>query len=166
MGKRGSGSRATPATVAVADAGVDHRLHTYEHDANASSYGAEAAEVLGVEPDRVLKTLVAEAAGVLVVGVVPVAASLDLKAIASAVGARRAVMADPAAAERRTGYVVGGISPLGQRQRLATVVDASVEQHDTVFVSGGRRGLEIELAPQDLIRLTGATVAAIARPGR
>ncbi|WP_103500754.1 MULTISPECIES: Cys-tRNA(Pro) deacylase [unclassified Streptomyces] len=163
--KRGSAERGpggTPATVAATAAGVAFTVHSYEHDPAAPSYGEEAARALGTEPARVFKTLVAEVDGRLTVAVVPVAGSLGLKALAAAVGGKRAAMADPAAAERSSGYVRGGISPLGQRRPLPTVVDASALDHPTVFVSAGRRGLEIELAPADLVRLTGAGVAPIA----
>jgi Cys-tRNA(Pro)/Cys-tRNA(Cys) deacylase len=153
----------TPAVVALERAGVVYTLHTYDHDPSASSYGAEAADALGVDPNRVFKTLVASTGPDLVVGVVPVVAQLDLKALAGALGAKRAVMAEPADAERATGYVLGGISPLGQRRRLRTVIDASATSWPTVFCSGGRRGLEIELAPGDLARATAGRVAAIAR---
>jgi Cys-tRNA(Pro)/Cys-tRNA(Cys) deacylase len=153
--------KGTPATALLAKQGVAHRVHSYAHG-NGQAYGPEAAELLGLDPQRVFKTLVADVDGALTVGVVPVSATLDLKALAGAVGGKRARMADVAAAERATGYVAGGISPLGQRKRLATVVDASAQMWDTVFCSGGRRGLEIELAPADLVRLCGATVAAIA----
>ncbi|TDC26022.1 Cys-tRNA(Pro) deacylase [Streptomyces sp. 8K308] len=153
----------TPATVAASRAGVPFTLHAYEHDPAVGSYGEEAARVLGVDPGRVFKTLVAEVDGELVVALVPVSASLGLKALAAAVGGKRAAMAEPAAAERATGYVRGGISPLGQRRRLRTVVDGSAVDLASVFVSAGRRGLEIELAPADLIRLTGAVSAPITR---
>ncbi|MFD6532235.1 Cys-tRNA(Pro) deacylase [Streptomyces sp. NPDC060184] len=153
----------TPATVALTAAGAAFTVHAYEHDPAAPSYGEEAAEALGVSPDRVFKTLVADVDGELTVAVVPVAGSLDLKALASAVGGKRAAMADPAAAERTTGYVRGGISPLGQRKRLRTVVDASAGSHPTICVSAGRRGLEVELAAADLARLTGAVFAPIGR---
>ena len=123
----------------------------------------EAAEALGVPPERVFKTLLAEAGGVLVVGIVPVTGQLDLKALARAVGASKAAMADPAAAERSTGYVVGGISPVGQKRALSTVLDDSALRHETVFVSGGRRGLDLELTPADLVRATGAATAPIRR---
>ncbi len=157
-------SGGTPATVALASAGVTFTVHSYEHDpATASSYGEEATQRMGVAADRVFKTLVAEVDGAPTVAVVPVAGALDLKALAAAAGGKRAAMADPAAAERTTGYVLGGISPLGQRKRLPTVVDASALGHPTVYVSGGRRGLEVELAAADLVRLTGATTARIAR---
>ncbi|WP_326690987.1 MULTISPECIES: Cys-tRNA(Pro) deacylase [unclassified Streptomyces] len=160
--KQKSGS-ATPAIVAASGAGVEFTTHAYEHDPAAPSYGLEAAEALGVAPEQVFKTLVAEVDGALTVAVVPVSASLDLKALASAVGGKRATMADPAAAERTTGYVRGGISPLGQRKKLPTVLDASATEQATVCVSAGRRGLEIELAPGDLAALTDATVAPVAR---
>ncbi|MCZ2527615.1 Cys-tRNA(Pro) deacylase [Streptomyces sp. NPDC059506] len=166
MGKkdRAKGGSGTPATVALTAAGVAFTVHTYEHDPAAASYGGEAAEAMGTDPARIFKTLVADVDGTLTVAVVPVSGSLDLKALASAVGGKRAAMADPAAAERTTGYVRGGISPLGQRKRLRTVVDATALEHGTVFVSAGRRGMEVELPPQDLVRLTGATTAPVARP--
>ncbi|MGI5351854.1 Cys-tRNA(Pro) deacylase [Streptomyces sp. CA-250714] len=154
---------ATPAIVAATEAGIPFETHAYEHDPAAPSYGEEAAEAMGVPPERVFKTLVAEVDGALTVAVVPVSASLDLKALASAVGGKRAAMADPAAAERTTGYVRGGISPLGQRKQLPTVLDASAEEHAAICVSAGRRGLEIELAPSDLAKLTGAVIAPVAR---
>lgn len=154
----------TPAVEAARRAGVPFQVHEYRHDPAASSYGLEAAEALDVEPERVFKTLVAAVDGVgLVVGVVPVAGSLDLKALAAAVGGKKASMAEAAEAERATGYVVGGISPLGQKKRLRAVLDASALSFETVFVSAGRRGLEIEVAPTDLASLQGADVAAIAR---
>ncbi|MFG2821332.1 Cys-tRNA(Pro) deacylase [Kitasatospora sp. NPDC048365] len=153
----------TPATVALEAAGVAFTVHAYDHDPGAASYGGEAAEVLGIPAQRVFKTLVADVDGALTVGVVPVSGQLDLKALAAAVGGKRAAMADPAAAERSSGYVLGGISPLGQRRALPTVVDASALDHPTVFVSAGRRGLEVELAPAELVRLTGARTAAIGR---
>ncbi len=152
--------------MALARAGVPHQVLAYDHDPGAPSYGLEAAEALGVEPDRVLKTLLARVDGRLVVAVVPVSGSLDLKALAAAAGGKRAELADPADAERATGYVVGGISPIGQRRALPTVVDASASGYPTVLVSAGRRGLEVSLAPADLVALTTATVAAIGRaPG-
>lgn len=153
--------KGTPAIALVARRKVAYRVHEYAHDPRSSSYGAEAAEALGVAPERVFKTLVAEVDGTLTVAVVPVSASLDLKALAAAVGGKRATMADPVAAERATGYVRGGISPLGQRKRLPTVLDASVSAFDTVYFSAGRRGLELELAPGDLVGLTGGVVAAL-----
>ena len=155
---------ATPATTALTRAGVAFVVRGYEHDPRATSYGLEAAEALGVDPARVLKTLLAVVDGALTVAVVPVTGQLDLKALARAVGGSRAVMADPADAERATGYVVGGISPIGQRRRHRTVVDATALDHDTVLVSGGRRGLDLELAPADLVRVTEAVTASIGRP--
>jgi Cys-tRNA(Pro)/Cys-tRNA(Cys) deacylase len=154
--------RGTPATALLASQRVSHTVHTYDHDPRHASYGSEASETLGLSPDRVFKTLVAEVDGALTVGVVPVATQLDLKALAAAVGGKKAKMADVAAAERATGYVAGGISPLGQRKRLPVVLDASATNFDTIFCSGGRRGLEIELAPTDLARLANAIVAPIA----
>ncbi len=153
----------TRATAALARAGVAFTEHTYAPASGATSYGEDAARQLGVDPSRVFKTLVAQADGRLVVAVVPVARQLDLKALATAAGAKRAQLAEPATAERATGYVVGGISPLGQRRRLHTVVDASAGAHPTIHVSGGRRGLQIELAPTDLVALTGASVAPVSR---
>ena len=153
----------TPAVAALQRAAVEHQLHAYDHDPAARSYGQEAADVLGVEAGRVLKTLVASVDDRLAVAVVPIDAELDLKALAAALGAKRATMADPAEAERATGYVVGGISPLGQKRRLTTVVDDSAPRWPTVFVSAGRRGLEVELTPQDLVAATGASVASVAR---
>lgn len=154
-------SQGTPATAALAAAGVPFVLHPYAHDPGTASYGLEAAEVLGIEPERVFKTLMVEVEGRLAVAIVPVSGNLDLKAVAAALGSKKAAMADPKAAERRTGYVLGGISPLGQRQSSPTVLDKSALDFATVLVSGGRRGLDIELAPADLIRLTGATTAHI-----
>ncbi|HEY0216570.1 MAG TPA: Cys-tRNA(Pro) deacylase [Cellulomonas sp.] len=154
----------TPALHALAEAGVAHTAHPYEHDpASTLGYGLEAAEVLGVDPERVFKTLMTSVDGTLTVAVVPVTGRLDLKALAQAVDGKKATMADPAAAERATGYVVGGISPLGQRSAHPTVLDETVWLFDTVLVSGGRRGLDVELAPDDLVRLTSAVVAPIAR---
>ncbi|MFD7165636.1 Cys-tRNA(Pro) deacylase [Streptomyces violascens] len=163
MAKKKQQSGGTPATVALTNAGTAFTVHAYEHDPSSASYGDEAAQALGVTPDRVFKTLVADVDGELTVAVVPVAGSLDLKALASAVGGKRASMADPAAAERTTGYVRGGISPLGQRKRLRTVLDDSASAHATICVSAGRRGLEVELSPADLAALTGALLAPIGR---
>lgn len=164
MAKKQAGHAGTPALVALARAGVPFTEHPYTHDAASDlSFGLEAAAALGVPPAQVLKTLVADVDGRLVVGIVPVAGTLDLKALARAVGGKRAVMAPQAAAERATGYVVGGISPLGQKQRLTTVLDETALDHETVYVSGGRRGLDVGLAPADLVRLTGASTGAIAR---
>lgn len=163
MAKSKRGSAGTPATVALTRAGVSFTTHAYEHDPAASSYGLEAAEALGLDPEQVFKTLFVEVDGRLVVGIVPVSRQLDLKAVAAAVNGKKATMADPAAAERATGYVVGGISPLGQKRPHPTVLDETALVFETVYVSGGRRGLDIGLAPQDLVRLTKATTAAIAR---
>lgn len=151
----------TPATALLARGKVPHALHPYE-PTGSGAYGPDAAEALGVDPRRLFKTLVVALDGRLAVGVVPVAGSLDLKAIAAALGGKKAAMAEPAAAERATGYRTGGISPLGHRSRLAVVVDSSAAEWETVYVSAGRRGLQVSLAPADLVRLTGATVADIA----
>ena len=150
--------RETPATRAAKAAGITYTLHEYDHDPRAASYAGEAAEVLGLDPRRVFKTLVVSVGDDLAVAIVPAADQLDLKAVG-----KRAAMADMARAEKVTGYVAGGISPLGQRKGLPTFLDESAEQHDTVFVSAGRRGLEIELAPADLVVLTGADVRPLAR---
>jgi len=153
----------TPATVALEKAGVTFTVHAYDHDPRSASYGLEAADALGLDPDAVFKTLLAEVDGELVVAVVPVSGQLDLKALASAVGGKRAAMADPAVAERTTGYVVGGISPIGQRRRLRTVVDESASARPAVYVSGGRRGVDLGLDPADLVRVLNAQVARIGR---
>jgi Cys-tRNA(Pro)/Cys-tRNA(Cys) deacylase len=150
--------KGTPAIAAATRAGVAFSVHEYAHDPRAASYGLEAAEKLGLDPARVFKTLVADVDGTLTVAVLPVEAQLDLRALG-----KRARMADAGAAERATGYVTGGISPLGQRRAHPTVVDESALEHETVHVSAGRRGLELELAPADLVELTGARVASIAR---
>ena len=154
--------KGTPATALLVKQKVPHTLHAYDHDPRAESYGLEAVEALGLERARVFKTLVAEVDGRLVVGVVPVTGQLDLKALAAAAGGKKAKMADPAAAQRATGYVLGGISPLGHRSRLPVVIDASAPTFETVFCSAGRRGLEVEVAPGELVRLTSAVVAPIA----
>ncbi len=154
----------TPATVALDRAGVVYRRHPYAHDPAAPSYGLEAAEALGVAPERVFKTLLVDTGAGLAVGVVPVAGQLDLKAMAAALGVKSVRMADTAAAERSTGYVVGGISPVGQRRPLPTVLDASALGNDTVYVSGGRRGFDLEMASADLLAVTGASLAPIGRP--
>ena len=154
----------TPATTLLDRTGTRYTLHTYDHDARGTAgYGEEAAAALGVSPERVFKTLLVEVDGTLTVVVVPVSRQLDLKALAAAVGGRRAVMADPAKATRATGYVLGGISPLGQRTRLRLVLDETASALDTVYVSAGRRGLEVELTPGDLLDATGGTTAAISR---
>ncbi|MHA7270535.1 Cys-tRNA(Pro) deacylase [Arthrobacter sp. HLT1-20] len=158
-------SAGTPATLALTAAGVPFTAHSYAHDPANTSYGMEAAEVLGVPPERVFKTLMADVAGTLMVAIVPVNGMLDLKALAQAVGHKKATMADPAAAQRRTGYVLGGISPLGQRQQSPTVLDESALLSESIYVSGGRRGFDVELSPTDLISLTKATTAKIGAPG-
>jgi Cys-tRNA(Pro)/Cys-tRNA(Cys) deacylase len=150
--------RRTPAVVAAERAGISFELHEYAHDPRSSSFGLEAAEKLELGPARIFKTLVADVDGTLTVAVVPVEAQLDLGALG-----KRARLADVKAAERATGYVAGGISPLGQRRRLPTVVDESALSFQTIHISAGRRGLELELAPHDLIALTGARLAAVAR---
>ncbi|MEJ2308926.1 MAG: Cys-tRNA(Pro) deacylase [Gammaproteobacteria bacterium] len=155
----------TPAIKAAEKAKIPFRVHEYSHDPNAESYGLEAAEALGIAPARVFKTLLVELAGdgELAVGIVPVDAQLDLKAVASAAGVKKCRMADPAMAERVTGYIVGGISPLGQKKRLRTFLDRSASGFDTINVSAGRRGLEIELAAVDLLGLVNGAFADIAR---
>jgi Cys-tRNA(Pro)/Cys-tRNA(Cys) deacylase len=153
----------TPAVDTARKAGVEFELLSYAHDPGAESYGFEAAEALGLDPSSVYKTLVASVDGRLAVAVVPVDRSLDLKALADALGGKRAEMAPADAAQRATGYVLGGISPLGQRRRLPTVVDAAALSLPRIHVSAGRRGLELALAPADLVRLCGATTAPIAR---
>ncbi len=153
--------RGTTATVALERARIPFTVHEYPHDPRHESYGQEAAQALGVPAERIFKTLIAAVDGALVAGVVPVGGQLDLKALAAAAGGKKAAMADVTAAERATGYVAGGISPVGLRKRLPVVLDASALAHRTVFCSGGRRGLEIELDPADLVRAAGATVASI-----
>jgi Cys-tRNA(Pro)/Cys-tRNA(Cys) deacylase len=155
--------QATPALDVAENAGISYSVHTYEHDPAHESFGLEAAEKLGVDPLRVFKTLVVANGGELCVGVVPVEKHLDLKAMASALNVKSVAMADVALAERTTGYVAGGISPLGQKKKLRTVLDESMNDFDTVQVSAGKRGLEIELAPSDLATLTDANFAPIAR---
>lgn len=164
-------ARGTRAIDVLRRAGVAHSVHEYETEPATGrdrdtrpSYGLDAAAALEMDPRRIFKTLVATVDDRLAVAIVPVAAELDLKRLADALGGRRAAIADPAAAERATGYVVGGISPLGQRRPLPTVLDASAGDNATIFVSAGRRGLQIELAPSDLARLASAVVAPIARP--
>ncbi len=152
----------TPAAKALLAAGVDFTLHPYDHADGATNFGEEAAHALGVDPARIFKTLVADIGGELVVGVVPVAGHLDLKALAAALGAKKASLADPAVAARSSGYVVGGISPVGQRTLLRTVLDSSADDFATIFVSAGKRGLQLELAPADLRQVTGARSGAIA----
>ena len=167
--KQKASSGGTPATVALTRAGVAHDLHPYDHDSGPpgghAAYGLEAVAALGLDAKQVFKTLVARVDGRLVVAVVPVSGTLDLKALAAAVGGKKAEMAEPADAERATGYVVGGISPLGHRSRLDVVVDETATGLDRVYVSAGRRGLQVSLAPADLVAVSGARVAPIGRPG-
>ena len=156
-------TRGTTATIALERAKIRFALHEYTHDPRADSFGLEASAALGVPPERMFKTLVATVdGGALAVGVVPVSRHLDLKALAAAVGGKKAVMADAATAERATGYVVGGISPVGQKRRLPIVIDASALELAAMFCCAGRRGLQMEIAPADLIKATGAKVAGIA----
>lgn len=155
----------TPAIIMAEKANIEFSIHEYEHEASAESYGVEAAEKMGVAPERVFKTLVASTGDkTFGVAIVPVTGQLNLKSFARALSVKRAEMADPVDVERITGYVLGGVSPLGQKKRLATVIDASAQGFDTVFVSAGRRGLEIELAPGDLARLTSASYFDVAQP--
>jgi Cys-tRNA(Pro)/Cys-tRNA(Cys) deacylase len=156
----------TPATLSLTKAGIAFTSHVYDHDPAAPSYGLEAAAVLGLAPAEVFKTLMAMVDGQPAIAVLPVDRTLDLKALAAALGGRRAEMADPAIAQRLTGYVVGGISPIGQKKALPTVIDASAQDLPRMYVSGGQRGFDIGLAPDDLARATGAMFAAIARAGR
>ncbi|WP_100638916.1 Cys-tRNA(Pro) deacylase [Marinobacter salexigens] len=152
----------TPGIDAASKAGIFHTIHEYEHDPASTGYGNEAADKLGVDPARIFKTLVANVDGkTLVVGVVPVTGMLSMKLIAKAAGGKKAVMADPQDAQRRTGYVLGGVSPLGQKNRLKTFIDSSAEEFETVYVSAGRRGLEIELSPADLAKLTGGKLVPL-----
>jgi len=153
----------TPAVLALTRAGISHTLHAYDHDPRVTNYGLEAAAALGVDAESVFKTLLADVDGSLVVGIVPVTGQLDLKALARAVGGSRAAMADPAAAQRATGYIIGGISPLGQKRSHPTVLDETAILHEVIYVSGGRRGLDIGIAPDDLIAATRGRYAAIAR---
>ena len=169
MPTRSSGG--TPATVALRRSGVPFTLHAYDHDPRAASYGLEAAAALGLDPARVFKTLLAlvdpppgsSPRGRLVVGIVPVSVQLDLKALARTLGGSRATMADAADAQRATGYVVGGISPIGQKRAHPTVVDTSALDHSMILVSAGRRGLDLEIAPADLVLVTSALLAPISR---
>ncbi len=153
----------TPATVALTAAGIAFTPHAYEHDAANTNFGLEAADALGVDADQVFKTLLADVDGALTVAIVPVTGKLDLKALAAAVGGKKAEMADARVAERKTGYVVGGISPVGQKTPHVTVLDETAELYESIFVSGGRRGFDIELSPSDLLLITGGFTAAIAR---
>ena len=152
----------TPAVNAVRKARVVYQIHDYAHDASSASYGLEAAEKLDVAEERVFKTLVVSLdSKALAVAVIPVSSMLSMKLVAKAAGAKKATMAEPAAVERSTGYVLGGVSPLGQKKRLKTIIDSAASDHPTVYVSAGRRGLEIELGPGDLAELTGASFAGI-----
>ncbi|CAM3271743.1 aminoacyl-tRNA deacylase [Mycobacterium colombiense] len=158
---------ATPGIAALVKAGVPHEVLTFEHDRREHSFGAEAVEALtaaaGIEPGQIYKTLIIAVPGGLAVAIVPVTARLALKAAAAALGVARASMADAAVAERATGYVLGAVSPFGQRKKLPTVVDSGALAWERVFCSAGRRGWEVAVAPQDLIRVTGAITAAISR---
>ncbi|WP_277962338.1 Cys-tRNA(Pro) deacylase [Pseudomonas sp. RIT-To-2] len=155
----------TPALDLLKKARAEHRVHSYEHDPKAASYGLEASEKLGLNPEQVFKTLLASSEkGELLVAVVPVAGTLDLKGLAHAAGVKKCEMADPAAAQRSTGYLLGGISPLGQKKRLRTFIDQSAQPLTTMFVSAGRRGLEVELAPALLAEHTRGSFADIGRP--
>ena len=160
MGKRSPAG--TPALVALQRAGIAHTVHTYDHDPSRQDYGIEAAEALSLPPASIFKTLLADVDGTAVVAIIPVTSQLNLKALAASRGSKRARMMEVAAAERLTGYVAGGISPLGQRKALPTVIDASAGDLPTIYVSGGQRGLDIGIAPQELMQLTHATFAPIA----
>jgi len=146
----------TPAINILKKAKVDYEVHEYTHDSQNQSYGLEAVEKMGVQESRVFKTLVVSAeSNLFVVAVIPVSSMLSMKLIAKIVGAKRASMADALAVERSTGYVLGGVSPLGQKKKLKTIIDSSAENFSTIYISAGRRGLEIELNPNDLKNLTG-----------
>mgnify|MGYP000347165871 CR=1 FL=1 len=154
----------TPGIIAAKKNKISHRVHEYCHDESSESYGLEAAEKMGVPEERVFKTLVVSLdSKELVVGVIPVSSMLSMKLIAKAAGAKKASMADKSDVERSTGYVLGGISPLGQRKRLRTIIDSSAKKYSTVYVSAGRRGLEIELSPDDLSKLTSGAIAEICK---
>ena len=161
--RKGGGSAGTRATTALQAEGVSFVAHSYEHDPAAPSYGLEAAQALGIPPERVFKSLVVDTGAGLAVGIVPVDRQLDLKAIAHALGVKRADLAVAAAAQRATGYVLGGISPFGQTKALPTVLDDGALNYETILVSGGRRGFDVEVAPADLVRICRATVAPISR---
>ncbi|GAB2449925.1 Cys-tRNA(Pro)/Cys-tRNA(Cys) deacylase [Conyzicola lurida] len=163
MSKRTDAAAGTPATLALTAAGIRFLPHAYDHDPGTTNYGIEAATALGLDPEQVFKTLLADVDGALVVAIVPVTGKLDLRALAREVGGKKAVMADPAVAQRKTGYIVGGISPIGQKNPHTTVLDETAELYPSIFVSGGRRGFDIELAPADLLAITNGTTAAIAR---
>lgn len=166
MAKNDARQPGTPATVALSRAGIAFTSHVYEHDPAAASFGLEAAEALGLDPAEVFKTLMATVDGTPVIAVVPVTSTVDLKALAACCHGRKAEMADPAMAQRLSGYVVGGISPVGQKKPLRTVIDDSAQSLSVMYVSGGRRGFDIGLAPSDLATATKAEFAAIARAGR
>ena len=151
----------TPAINAAKKVKIPYTVHEYVHDPACASYGLEAAEKLNINPSRVYKTLVADLGGEIVVAVIPVTAMLSMKLLANAAGAKKAAMADKSLVERTTGYVLGGVSPLGQKKRLRTFIDASARSHPTILVSGGRRGLDIEIAPEDLARMTGGNFAQL-----
>ncbi len=156
----------TPAIIMAKKGGIAHSLHTYTHAPDAKSYGLEAAETLGLDPQQVFKTLLVSLAGgenKLAVAIVPVDSQLDLKGMAKASGAKKAIMAEPQLAERVTGYVVGGISPLGQKKELPAIIDSSAMGYDSIYVSAGKRGLEIQLSPEDLVNLCKAKVRSIKR---
>ncbi len=164
MTKKSRAAGGTPATELLSRSGVDFTLHPYDHDPAVTDYGEEAVAAIGGDARRIFKTLIVSVPGRperLVVAVLPVARRLDLKAMGAAVGAKRVELAEPALAQRSSGYVLGGISPLGQRTALPTVLDASALDFPTIFLSAGKRGLEVELRPHDLIGLTGATVSSI-----
>ncbi|MGD7707141.1 Cys-tRNA(Pro) deacylase [Microlunatus sp. Y2014] len=163
MAKAKKGSSSTPATQVLTAAAISHTLHPYDHDADATHFGAEAAEKLGVDPATIFKTLVVTDGSGLAVAVVPVSSQLDLKAMATALGAKKVTMADPQVAARSSGYVVGGISPIGQRTPLPTVIDSSAQRLELIMVSAGRRGLQVQLSPADLAQTTGASYAPIGR---
>jgi Cys-tRNA(Pro)/Cys-tRNA(Cys) deacylase len=163
VARKPAASPTTAATAALTRAGIAFTAHSYTHDARATDFGAEAARELGVDPARIFKTLLVETETGLGVGIVSVGDLLDLKALAGALGAKRATLADQQVAERKTGYVVGGISPIGQRTALPTVLDEGATAFPTVFVSGGRRGFDLELAPTDLLAATRGTTALIRR---
>lgn len=154
----------TPGINTAKRANIFYRVHEYSHDPKSDSYGAEAAEKMEVAQERVFKTLVVRVGPKdLIVGVVPVSSSLDMKHIAKAVGVKKAGMAEPSDVEKSTGYVLGGVSPLGQKRKLATIIDSSAQKYPTIFVSAGRRGLELEVKPADLMKLTDAAFVDICR---
>lgn len=159
--RKKDGQASTPAMKTLTEAGIAYAVHEYHHDPDVTAYGEEAASALKLDPERVFKTLVAEVDGQLVVGIVPVSGQLSLKALAAAVGGKKAQMADPKVVEKTTGYVLGGVSPIGQRKALPTVLDDNAVDYSTIYVSGGKRGLDLELTPADLIAVTNARTAPI-----